>query len=185
MACPIGTLQYFLIVAKIPFLLIGLIVAIGVLFGKLLCFYMCPSGFAQDLAFRISKRCITIPRWMDWGKYISLIVLVFLLTIIYHQSVFCKICPAGTLEAGIPIVGRALIFEPVIRGPLGEFQNPVLAMVGIWFWLKVAILLAFFIAAIFIRRPFCRIMCPLGALFIIFSKLSHKKMTRKCGGCCN
>jgi len=171
-ACPVGTLQYFIMAGAFPFMVLGLLIAVGVLFGKLLCFYICPFGFLQDILFRLHKKTVRIPLWCDYGKYVSLFVLVIVLTKIYNEPIFCLICPAGILEAGIPLALHARIFEPIIEGPLGVFPNPILEMVGVLFWGKVSILIVVLGGATLVRRPFCRVMCPLGAVFVLFSKLS-------------
>jgi polyferredoxin len=44
--------------------------------------------------------------------------------------------------------------------------------VGYFFWLKMALLAGFIVAMIFIKRPFCRTFCPLGAIFSFFNKIS-------------
>ncbi len=180
-ACPIGTFQYFIMAGIFPFMLLGIIIAVSVLVGKLVCFYVCPFGFLQDLLFRLSKKSVRIPLWLDYGKYFSLVVLVFLLTKIYNEPMFCLICPAGILEAGIPIAVHAKLFEPIIEGPLGVFPNPILEMVGSLFFMKLTILAVVIGGAVVVRRPFCRVLCPLGALFVIFSKIAklHFRFSRK------
>lgn len=179
-ACPIGTLQYFITAAAFPFIVLALLIAVGVFLGKLLCFYICPFGFFQDILFRLNKACVRIPQWLEYGKYVFLFLFVGLLTALFNEPIFCKICPAGALEAGIPLVLQARMFEPVISGPLGTFQNPIVSMVGPLFWCKAAILAAVIAAALCIRRPFCRLMCPAGAMFVIFSKVStlHVRLPR-------
>jgi hypothetical protein len=70
---------------------------------------------------------------------------------------FCKLCPQGTFGAGIPLV----LWDPVdaLRG-----------LVGWLYWVKVGILLFFVVAAIAIKRPFCRIICPIGAIYSLFNR---------------
>jgi polyferredoxin len=184
-ACPVGTLQYFVMAGAFPFVVLGTIIAVGVIFGKLLCFYVCPFGFLQDLLFRVHAACVRIPLWLDYGKYVALFAFALILTRLFNEPMFCKICPAGILEAGIPIALHARIFEPLITGPLGVFPNPILDMVGFLFWFKVSVLVIVLFGAIFIRRPFCRVMCPLGACFMIVSKLSklHFKIGHKHCSC--
>jgi ferredoxin-type protein NapH len=171
-ACPIGTLQYFITAAAFPFIVLALMIAVGVFLGKLLCFYLCPFGFFQDILFRLNKTSLRMPPWLEYGKYVFLFLVAGLLSVLLSEPIFCKICPAGALESGIPLVLHARMFEPVISGPLGTFRNPILSMVGPLFWTKVAILAAVIGAALCIRRPFCRVMCPAGAVFVLFSKVS-------------
>ena len=61
---------------------------------------------------------------------------------------FCKwVCPAGTLEAGIPLA----LLNPSIRG-----------QIGLLFAWKMAVLAGFLVWMVFVMRPFCRTTCPLG-----------------------
>ena len=67
------------------------------------------------------------------------------------EPCFCKyICPAGTLEAGLP-----LVFS---RPELRELVGPV-------FLVKLGILATVIVAATLIWRPFCRVLCPVGAFY--------------------
>jgi NAD-dependent dihydropyrimidine dehydrogenase PreA subunit len=78
---------------------------------------------------------------------------------------FCKLCPQGTFGAGIPLV----LWDPV---------NALRGLVGWLYWVKIGILLAFIVAAIAIKRPFCRVICPIGAIYSVFNKgsLLHLKL---------
>ena len=85
---------------------------------------------------------------------------------------FCKyICPSGTLLGGIPLV----------------FKNPGLqSMVGFLFRWKVVILLVTLLTAIIIYRPFCKYICPLGATYALFNRISLYRITvgaDKCTHC--
>lgn len=110
-ACPIGTIQFFLISGQIPFLTLGLLLLFGLLLGRFFCGYLCPFGFLQDLLFKITKSEKKLPRWFGYGKYLTLAVLVVILPLLLREPLFCKVCPAGTLEAGIPIATQEWIEE--------------------------------------------------------------------------
>jgi NAD-dependent dihydropyrimidine dehydrogenase PreA subunit len=77
---------------------------------------------------------------------------------------FCKLCPQGTFGAGIPLV----LWDPV---------HALRSLVGWLYWVKISILLAFVVAAIAIKRPFCRIICPIGAVYAPFNKGSLMHLT--------
>jgi len=77
---------------------------------------------------------------------------------------FCKLCPAGTFGAGVPLV----LWDPV---------NALRGLVGWLYWVKVGLLLFFIIASIAIKRPFCRIICPIGAIYSVFNKGSLMHLT--------
>jgi ferredoxin len=87
---------------------------------------------------------------------------------------FCQfICPAGTLEAGIPLV---------------LLDSKLNSQVGLLFVWKAAVLIATVLAAITIFRPFCRFLCPLGAIYALFNKISIigiRRDNRSCVGCGN
>ena len=77
---------------------------------------------------------------------------------------FCKLCPQGTLGAGIPLV---------LWDPVHALRN----LVGWLYWVKIGILLATIVAAIAIKRPFCRVICPIGAVYSLFNKGSLVHLT--------
>ena len=69
---------------------------------------------------------------------------------------FCKlVCPAGTLEGAIPL----LFLKPSLWGT-----------VGLFFWNKLTILILILVTATLISRFFCRVICPLGAFYSLFSR---------------
>ena len=111
-------------------------------------------------------------------KYVILAVFVILLPIFVEDAAggglpwFCKwICPAGTLEGGIPLLAA----------------NPQLQQaVGFLFAWKAAILALTIIASIVIYRPFCKYICPLGAIYALFNKISiyrYEVSDEKCVDC--
>jgi polyferredoxin len=85
---------------------------------------------------------------------------------------FCEyICPAGTLEGGIPL----LFMNQSLRGSIGY----------LFLW-KVFLLIVILVASILIYRPFCRYLCPLGAFYSLFNKVSFYKYDvdkEKCTNC--
>ena len=91
------------------------------------------------------------------------------------QPWFCKyICPSGTLFAGIPLVAS----NPALQSALGWLFN----------W-KVAILVILLLLSVAVYRPFCRYLCPLGAIYGLFNpvalyrfRIDAQKCTQ-CGAC--
>ena len=82
-----------------------------------------------------------------------------------------RICPAGTLEAGLPMV----IVHSEFRSVLGNL-----------FALKVAVLLIVLIGSATVERFFCKVLCPLGALYGLLNRISFYRLTidnEKCIGC--
>ena len=54
-SCPIGALQNALSASrfKFPFYVVGILIFLGALLGRLICGFLCPFGFLQDLLHRI------------------------------------------------------------------------------------------------------------------------------------
>lgn len=183
-SCPIGSLQATLSSReyKISLYVIGFLVIFGTLLGRLVCSFLCPFGLLQDLLFKIPffKKIRKLPgeNFLRWSRYFILLVFVILLPLFVvditglGEPWFCKyICPAGTLEGGIPLV----ILNKSLR-----------SAVGFLFKWKVIILLVTVIASIILYRPFCRYICPLGAVYGVFNKVSffrYKIDSQKCTSC--
>ncbi len=183
-ACPIGALQTALggIRHHFPFYVLGLLMLFGITMGRLVCGLLCPFGFVQDLLYKIPLRKRKVPKSIDrparFLKYIILLVAVILLPAFAITSTkvtppyFCQyICPAGTLEGGIPL----LLTDPMLR-----------TLAGTLFQWKLFVLLIVVIASVVISRPFCRYLCPLGAFYSLFQKFSFFQMDvqkEKCIGC--
>lgn len=189
-ACPIGALQHFLAslkfnlsIASYQFGLyvIGLLGAVGSLVGRMPCGWLCPFGLLQEMLFKIPTPKISIPKFLTYLKYAVLVLFVLALPLLvldefgYGETWFCKwICPAGTLEAGIPLVA---------------LNEGIRHQAGLLFSWKVLVLILFLAWMIFARRPFCRTTCPLGAIFGLFNKTSlfrmivHEENCIKCDDC--
>lgn len=106
-------------------------------------------------------------------KYWLLLLVAGLATYLTVEPWFCKLCPQGALGAGIPLV----LWDPV---------NALRGLVGWLFWVKVGFLLLIFVTAVGIKRPFCRLVCPIGAIYALFNKVSLLRMelTREtCSSC--
>jgi polyferredoxin len=100
--------------------------------------------------------------------YAFLVILVFIIPYITLEPWFSKLCPAGTLEAGIPQV----LLQPALR-----------AQIGWLYFLKLAILAVFLVWMVFMKRPFCRYVCPLGAIWSPFNRVSMVQLDVEQEGC--
>ena len=182
-ACPIGSLQTALGTKhRFPFYVLGVLMLFGVLFGRLVCGLLCPFGLVQDLLDKIPAKKLRVPRRIDrparYVKYLVLAVLVVLLPTFATGAggiappYFCKyLCPAGTLEGGIPHV----LLNPQLRKVAGALFD----------W-KLAVLVVIVLASAVLHRPFCRYLCPLGAFYALFNHFSFFQMhvsSDKCVGC--
>lgn len=88
---------------------------------------------------------------------------------------YCKyICPAGTLEAGIPLV---------------LMNRGLKSAVGFLYTWKLAILGGVIFLSVILYRPFCRYLCPLGAIYGLFHRFAlyrytvEKEKCTSCGAC--
>ncbi len=104
-ACPIGVMAGFGSLHVFPFALIGMFLVIGGLFGAVICGWVCPFGFLQDLFGRISTPKLKMPAWTGFFRYVVLIVAVLMIPYFFgldHPLYICRICPAGAVEGSVP-----------------------------------------------------------------------------------
>lgn len=149
-ACPIGVLVHFSGYQVFPYLALGTVLLVGVVFGRLLCGWVCPFGFLQDLLFKIRSPKIFLPRWTEKTKYLVLVLMVFLLPFMLGEQTrfsFCRICPASALQVTIPNLIT------------GGFETVSAATV-----VKLGILVGVLALVVFSSRAFCKVFCPMGAL---------------------
>ena len=144
-ACPIGSLQAVIGSwnFKMAYYVVGFLIFIGAMVGRLICGFLCPFGLIQDLLNKIPfpKKIRTFKgdKLLRKLKYVIFAVFVILLGWLY-----------------------------------------------IW---KNVILIITIILSILIYRPFCKYICPLGALYSIFNPVSlykyrvDKDKCIKCGKC--
>lgn len=171
-ACPVGTIQHFLVIGAIPLFTLGFIGLYSLVAGRFYCSHLCPFGFLQDLLGKLSRFNIRLPGIAGYGKYIVLLIMVIILPPLIKEPFFCTLCPAGSLEAGIPIVTDAWIESKSAQADMFGSASSILGMIGWWFWFKIGILVSILALSAVIRRPFCRVFCPLGALLGIFNRIS-------------
>lgn len=167
-SCPIGAFQAVVGSLRYDFsyYIFGTMALFGVLVGRLICGFLCPFGLVQEILHKIpSKKFSTEKLWpLKLVKYFMLFFVVFLMGVFLTDQFklappyFCKyVCPQGILEGGIPLS----IFNEGIRNTLGKL-----------FLLKGSFLALVVILSIFTFRPFCKWICPLGAFYAFFNKIS-------------
>lgn len=182
-ACPIGSLQGSFSADKSTiFYVVGILLLYAILFGRWICGWLCPFGLIQDLLHKIKTPKLKkgpVTRILSFFKYIVLVFFVLIVPIMYAfrdtpLPAFCKyICPAGTLEGGIGLLAN-------------KVNESYFSMLGPLFTWKFLLLVSIGIGCIFVFRLFCRFICPLGALYGLFNKISVfgvKVEEHKCIGC--
>lgn len=183
-SCPIGSLQAVIGSwnFKFAFYVAGFLVFIGAVIGRFVCGWLCPFGLVQDLLHKIPfpKKIKTFrgDKLLRKLKYVILIVFVILLPLYWVDIMgqgapyFCKlICPAGTLEGGLPLV----LLNKSMRSAIG----------WLYAWKNLLLAVTIFLS-ILIYRPFCKYICPLGAIYSVFNPISvfrYRVDENKCTHC--
>jgi len=144
-ACHIGSIQHFIGRRKFPLYVLGVIGLVGALIGRASYGWFCPFGWFQQLVYKIPVPKLRLPNRYNWTRYVVLALLVVVIPLITRAPWFCKLCPAGTLEAGIPMI---------------LLSTDVRAMTGTLYWIKIGILGLVLAWMSVTRRPFCRWICP-------------------------
>ena len=176
-ACPIGVMQHFVGLHIIPFFLIGFIGLIALSVGRMTCGWICPFGFLQEMMFKISKKEIKIPDFLGFIKYAVLIFLVLLIPYFTGEPWFSKLCPVGTLTAAVPW----LFLNPV--NPFDGETVIVSSYISPLFFIKILILFLLLYLFTMSKRPFCKVFCPMGAIFSVFNKVSIFKLKYNSSNC--
>lgn len=169
-ACPLGALQNALAASgtRAPVYVLGILMLFGLMLGRTICGWLCPLGLIQEWLHKIPTPKLKKNRFtrvLSYLKYVILVVFVIAVPLAYatqHFPVpaFCKyICPAGTLEGAM-----ALLANPA--------NAERFSMLNILFTRKFIIMILIFTTCVFIYRAFCRFLCPLGAIYGMFAKLS-------------
>ena len=167
-SCPIGSFQA--VVGSrdfsLTYYITGIMIFFGVMLGRFICGFLCPFGLFQDLLHKIPSKKFSPKKLkaLTYLKYIILLVAVIILPTFLNNAAgisspyFCKyICPQGILEGGIPLS----IASPAIRATLGK----------LFLW-KLSILILVIVLSVLVYRPFCKWICPLGAFYALFNKVS-------------
>lgn len=186
-SCPIGAMQAVIGSwnFRMAFYVAGFLVFVGALMGRFVCGWLCPFGLIQDLLHKIPfvKKISTFrgDRLLRKLKYVIFLVFVILLPMFVVDMLgqgapyFCKlICPAGTLEGGIPLV----LLNSAMRTAVG----------WLYAW-KNVLLVVIVLLSVAIYRPFCKYICPLGAVYSVFNPIAvfryrvDKEACVHCGAC--
>lgn len=179
-ACPVGSLQSFLngMKFKFPYYVLGLLIFFGALLGRAVCGFLCPFGLLQDLIYKIpfiKKNRFKADKYLRYIKYAVLLLMVLVLPFVFKLTpVYCKfLCPSGTVSGLLLAAG----------------DNKVVSQFGKLFTWKLSVLILVIVGSLMIFRPFCKYLCPLGAFYGFFNKVSvygmscDSKTCVNCGAC--
>lgn len=165
--CPIGAIQnvtlslvdphYLISYGVLAFFFLPLVVAF--LFGRVFCGGVCPLGAVQDLVL-LKPRAVPekADRWLRWLPFVYLAVAIY----------FAGWGIPGVSETGRLVTGRRFLiceWDPFI----GLFR-----VSGPFHMLALGAL--FIVVGMFYGRPYCRWLCPYGALLSLASRVSWKNV---------
>ncbi len=148
--CPIGWVERFFLWLKHPAWGFSAVVALLLLMvftffkGRIFCGWVCPQGAIQDVLLRKSLRISVSSRWERFLQYGRWIVLlgIAITALFFSVGWFCQLDP---FKAIFQLYGSPLMFATAF------------VVLGL---------------SLFIYRPFCRFLCPLGALFSLSNWLA-------------
>ncbi len=168
-ACPLGSLQGAFHAGKSTLFYVGgILLLYSIAFGRMICGWLCPFGLVQELLYKIPTPKLKkgpVTRILSYLKYVILIFFVGIVPIIYAfrdmpLPAFCKyICPAGTIEGGLGLLSN-------------KVNTSYFSMLGPIFTWKFMLMISIVVGTVFIFRLFCRFLCPLGAIYGLFNKIS-------------
>lgn len=184
--CPLGITQWAMAgnLGRIAWHFWGLLVLMALLFGRTICGWACPIGFFQEILNKVPLPKLKKNRFTKLLSYLKyLLGAVFVIGLPFYTGYFTArgitsfcafICPGNLLETAIiPNLLRGNITNLLIATQNQKFYGIMLLLV----------------AMLFIYRPFCRFICPLGAFYGFFNRFAivgiHVDKTRcvNCGAC--
>lgn len=147
--------------------LMGIVFFLAILVGPAFCGWVCPLGTVEELIGKLGRKLFKkryntfVPPRLD--RYLRYLRYVVLVRVVYVTAVTMK-----------------LVFADV---------DPYYALFNFWTGevplTAILILLATLIGSIFIERPFCKYLCPYGALLGIFNKFRIFTIRRNPSTCIN
>ena len=181
-----------------------LLLALTVIFGRFFCGWICPLGFIIDLVNKI------FPVKKSGKKYISLKSIKYVLLFIVLVAALFSVQIAGFFDPfsillksttiiiypvfvyAVEGIFNALVHIPFLENPVyavwDSLTGTVLPAAQRYFTGSLLISIIFIVIlsmALFQRRFWCRNICPLGALYGLFSRFSlyKRKVSDKCISC--
>ena len=157
-ALALGDASYTVPLVVLGFFLLPLVATL--LFGRTFCAAVCPLGAIQDL---VAVRPVRVPRWLDHS--LGLLAYLYLGAAVLFAAtgaafIICEYDPFVSIFRLIPL-GRAGSTMDAFPGSLTMVTAGVVVLV----------------LGIFVARPYCRWICPYGAVLRVLSRVSWKHLT--------
>ncbi|MGB2796802.1 MAG: 4Fe-4S binding protein [Phycisphaerae bacterium] len=162
--CPIGAIQnvalalgdstYAIPLAVLAFFLLPLVAAL--FFGRAFCGAVCPLGAVQDV---VLVRPVKVPAWLEHA--LGLLAYVYLGAAVLFAAtgsafVICRYDPFVSIFRLVSVFHSESLMDAV-RGSM------TMLILGA----------SFLVIGLFVGRPYCRYLCPYGALLRLFSRASR------------
>ena len=187
-----SALQVMLYEHAFPWLPLASFLLTAVVLGRALCGWMCPFGFIQDLSGYIKKRPTRVSMRTHEEiikiKYGILAVVLFIsvtLAIslvvgvgksyesalgVFAPAPFNALNPVDTLFSILPRMVLTAVYAPEVL-IAGILTDPLL-------WVRLAIMIATIILAVYVSRSWCRYFCPIGAVLAVLNRFSFLGLKR-------
>ena len=143
--------------------LFGVIMASSILFGRVFCGLVCPLGVLSEFMYKLPVKKIRLNNIDDRMVYLKMAALSLFVYLL---------CEAALIMVGLWSDGGLWLF-------LFQHRKWVTTV-------SAAAITTILIYSAFIKRPWCRYLCPLGTALSIFNRFSIFSMERDsedCEGC--
>lgn len=152
------------------------VILVSLLLRRSFCSWICPVAVISECAwkggFRLMRRNPRLPTWLDVGvrslKYLLMIFFIYFIAIAMSPDALLKFIQSDYhMIADVRLMNFFLHISPLASG----------------------IILALVTLSVVLRNPFCRYLCPYGALLGLVATLSPLRVTRNldrcvsCGAC--
>ncbi len=189
-----------------PYIAIGVILIVPILVGRSFCGWICPFGFVQDLfaLTPIRKRYLSkkTDQRLKSIKYVILFIVLFFIAWLgmwtflgideglrqavsqgafgsaFATAFWAALNPSGTFFVILPYLYLNGIVSPILT----QWNPPFIA----WSWamyIRLGFLAVILFMALFITRPFCRYLCPTGAMMGLVGQFSFLTVSRSATEC--
>lgn len=194
----IAKIQFIPAVLALNLLVVALLVALTLLFGRIYCSVLCPLGILQDIfaKFNRKKNKYSYSAELRWLRIAFLVIFVILM--------FAGFASLSVLLE--PYSNFGLIVQNLLQ-PIYVGLNNLLAMVAehygsyafysreVWirsvptFAISIVLLVMIFVLAFRGGRTYCNTLCPVGTILGYIAKFSRMKIVidteacKNCGKC--
>ncbi|MFX1566086.1 MAG: 4Fe-4S binding protein [Promethearchaeota archaeon] len=184
-----------------PYIAVGVILIVPILIGRSFCGWICPFGFVQDLfALTPIRKRYPSKQWdrrLKSVKYVILFVILFFvawlgistflgvdaalrgaINLEFATAIWTTINPSSTFFVILPYLYLYGVISPILT----EWNPPFLAW-GFPMYFRLGFLAVVLLVALFMTRPYCRYICPAGAMMGLVGQFSFLTVSRSATEC--